>query len=138
MLNIGDASLYGTYCYIRDIVDENGYDTQTIAGVTSFSAIAAVLNKSLTSMNKPLMIVPGSYNDMDSVLKFPGSKVLMKSGKALVNVKQAIDEAGLTEKASLVANCGLPTERVYKNIKDSEDNEGYFATILISSDEELR
>lgn len=137
MLNIGDASLFGTWCYIRDLVAEAGFEVETIPGVTSFSAIAAVLEQSLTTMNEPLMVIPGSYSDMKTVFAVPGSKVLMKSFRQLGAVKEAIEEAGLIDRASLVANCGLPTQRVYKDIRETEDNEGYFATILVRGDEEI-
>lgn len=131
MLNIGDASLFGTYCYIRDIVENEGYETEVIPGVTSFSAIAAKLGKSLTVMEAPLTIIPGDCENIEDYLSRPGTKVLMKSGRDLPAVKSAIEKAGLMENSSLVANCGLPTERVFEKLSDSDDNEGYFATILI-------
>jgi precorrin-2/cobalt-factor-2 C20-methyltransferase len=129
MLNIGDASLYGTFSYINEIIRSWGYESETIPGVTSFCAVAAALNASLTQMKKPLHIIPASHGDLDEYLSLPGSKVLMKSGGRLSEVKRRIRERGLS--ASLVANCGRKEERVFENINDASDQEGYFATILI-------
>ncbi|MEG1524582.1 MAG: precorrin-2 C(20)-methyltransferase [Clostridia bacterium] len=131
MLNLGDASLFGTYRYLADLVRSHGYETITIPGVTSFCAVAAALDTSLTSMKQPLHIFPASFADLDGALALDGTKVLMKSASALPRVKQAIEAAGLSDRTSLVANCGLPDQRVYPCIADSGDNEGYFATILI-------
>ncbi|MBR4396185.1 MAG: precorrin-2 C(20)-methyltransferase [Eubacteriaceae bacterium] len=135
MLNIGDASVYGTFTPIRDLVRDAGYETSTVPGVTSFSAVAAALDESLTSTNEPLMIVPGSYKDMDKVLDFPGSKVLMKSGSQLPGVKAYLRKYGLEDRSSLVANCGLENERIYKDIRESSDDEGYFSTIIVAPEE---
>lgn len=131
MLNIGDASLFGTFCYVRDIVEADGYESVTIPGVTSFCAVAAELGQSLTNMGDPLVIIPGSFENASEQLDRPGTKVLMKSASALGEVKKLLAEKGLAEKSAMIADCGLPNQRVFRNIMDSSDNEGYFVTILV-------
>lgn len=131
MLNIGDASLFGTWCYIRDLVEADGFDSVTIPGVTSFCAVAAELGQSLTTMADPLVIIPGSFENVSGELDRPGTKVLMKSGSALGQVKQLLIEKGLADRSSMVADCGLPNQRVFRDIRESSDNEGYFVTILV-------
>lgn len=131
MLNIGDASLFGTFCYVRDIVEADGYESVTIPGVTSFCAVAAELGQSLTNMGDPLVIIPGSFENVSEQLDRPGTKVLMKSASALGEVKKLLAEKGLAEKSAMIADCGLPNQRVFRNIMDSSDNEGYFVTILV-------
>ncbi len=130
MLNLGDASLYSTYAYLRSILVAQGYQAETIPGVTSFCACAATLNCSLTDMHQPLHILPASTIDLRSALMQPGGKVLMKSGSSLPEVKALLHELGLAERASLVVDCGLPTQRVFTNI-DEATAESYFTTILI-------
>lgn len=129
MLNLGDATLYGTFTYINDIMKEWGYETQIIPGVTSFCAVAAALNTSLVEMKKPLHIIPASHVDLEEALSLDGSKVLMKSGSRLSEMKRCIQEYGLS--ASLVANCGQKDERIFAEIHDASDEEGYFVTILV-------
>ncbi|NLV17684.1 MAG: precorrin-2 C(20)-methyltransferase [Syntrophomonadaceae bacterium] len=130
MLNLGDASLYSSYSYICRILLERGYEAETIPGVTSFCACAALLNQSLTAMNSPLHIIPASITDLSSALAWPGGKVLMKSGHTLPEIKSLLRQQGLAERSSLVTDCGLPTQRVFRNI-DETDDEGYFTTIII-------
>ncbi|MBR6258788.1 MAG: precorrin-2 C(20)-methyltransferase [Oscillospiraceae bacterium] len=131
MINLGDASLYGTWGYIRDIVCNAGYETVTIPGVTSFCAAAAALGESLTEMGDPMTVIPGSCNYLRERLSEPGAKVLMKSASSLPQVRQALKDAGLYEKASAVADCGLPSQRVFRSLEELGDDESYFLTILV-------
>lgn len=131
VLNLGDASLYSSYSYLCSILLERGYDAETIPGVTSFCACAALLNRSLTDMREPLHIIPASVQDLPSALALPGGKVLMKSGRALPEVINLILSQGLGERSALVSDCGLPGQRVFVNIGEATD-ESYFSTILIA------
>ncbi len=131
VLSLGDAMLYSSYSYLCRILLERGYDVETIPGVTSFCACAALLNRSLTDMNAPLHIFPASMPDLPDALKLPGGKVLMKSGLALPEVKRLLHEYELTERSALVTDCGLSTQRVFLNIDEGTD-ESYFTTILIA------
>lgn len=135
MLNIGDASLFGTFCYVRDLVEADGYESVTIAGVTSFCAVAAELGQSLTTMGDPLTIIPASFDNVEEALDRVGTKVLMKSASALGQVKQLLIDKGLADRAAMVADCGLPNQRVFRDIRQSSDNEGYFVTILVQADD---
>ncbi|MDX9871149.1 MAG: precorrin-2 C(20)-methyltransferase [Clostridia bacterium] len=131
VLSLGDASLFSSYSYLCRILLKRGYDVETIPGVTSFCACAALLNRSLTAMDTPLHILPASLPDLPSALALPGGKVLMKSGGALPEVKRLLHTQGLTERAALVTDCGLPTQHVFLNINEATE-ESYFTTILIA------
>ena len=131
MVTIGDVSIYSTFGYINKIIREAGYETAAVPGVPSFCTVAAVLGTSLTTMQKPLHIIPAGYGDFEGNLDLDGTKVLLKIGDTLLAVKEILRKKGLIDKAALVANCGLPTQRVCKSIEDTDETEGYFATILI-------
>ena len=125
MLNLGDASLYSSFSYIADIIINKGYEVEVIPGVTSFCAAAAKLNSSLTEMNKPLHIFPGAI--MEDVIDLEGTKVLMKSGKKIKEVKEKL--SGYDVMA--VQNCGLENEKVCNTLDDIDDDATYFTTLLI-------
>ena len=131
VLNLGDASLYSSYSYLCRILLKQGYQVETIPGVTSFCACAALLNQSLTDVHEPLHILPASMPDLPSALALIGGKVLMKSGRALPEVINLIRREGLNEHSTLVADCGLPSQHIFSNI-DKATDEGYFSTILIT------
>ena len=132
MLNLGDVSIYATFGYVQELLQARGCATAMAAGVPSFCAAAARLNRPLTSgMDTPLTIAPGSW--ADRVLDLPGSKVLMKSGRQLPALLETLDAHGALNKSALVCNCGLPDEAVYPDLSAAcpADAAGYFATVLV-------
>ena len=130
MVNLGDVSIFATAYYILERIREDGFQTVMAPGVTSFSAVAARLGCSLTQIDAPLHIIPASA-DLDSALRFPGTKVLMKSGSAIRETVHVLERAGLLDRAALVADCGLPTEQVYRDLCELPENLSYFATIIV-------
>ena len=131
MLNLGDVSIYATYCYLMDILKDKGYPTAMIPGVPSFCAVAARLGESLTEMNTPLHIVPAGGGSLEQVLELPGTKVLMKSGKRIPQVVDTLRRTGKLERAALVCSCGLPGEQVVTQLESAPESAGYFATIIV-------
>ena len=103
------------------------------AAVRAESYRAARLGQSLTEMEQPLHILPASC-DLDAALALPGTKVLMKSGSAIHETVAALGRAGLLKRASMVADCGLPSERVFRDLREIPENVSYFATILVRSE----
>ena len=81
-------------------------------------------------MEQPLQILPGSL-PLDEALRLPGTKVLMKSGSAIGETVAALERCGLLDRAALVADCGLPTEQVYHDLRALPPELSYFATILV-------
>lgn len=127
MLSIGDISLYSTFSYILNMLKDE-FECQIIAGVTSFSACAGTAKRSLTNMKEPLMIIPASFTDIDSVIKLNGTKVIMKSGKKLEEVITKLNSNNIDY--VVVQDCGLESENiVYKNSGKLIDS--YFTTILV-------
>ena len=134
MLTIGDISVYSTFQYLAEPLKAQGYEVRMIAGVPSFCAAAARLNRSLTEMNSPILIVPaGDKTALEASLDFPGTKVLMKSGRQLPKVLRTLSERGLSECSALVNRCGLEGEEVIDGLGglDPEKSAGYFATIIV-------
>ena len=129
MVNLGDVSVYATAYYILERIRSDGFKTVMCSGVTSFCAVAARLGRSLTRMEEPLHILPGSA-DLDSALTLPGTKVIMKSGKAIHETAAALERRGMAANAGMVADCGLETEQVYTDLRQLPEEISYFATIV--------
>ena len=129
MVNLGDVSVYATAYYILERIRSDGFETVMCPGVTSFCAVAARLGRSLTRMDEPLHILPGS-TDLNNALALPGTKVVMKSGKAIHETTEALKRHGLLANAGMVADCGLETEQVYTDLQQLPEEISYFATIV--------
>ena len=133
MLNLGDVSIYATYTYLMEILGNQGYETVMVPGVPSFCAVAARLGVSLTEMNTALHISPGGAA-LGEALDLPGTKVLMKSGRQMPAVLEALKTKGTLGNSMLVQNCGLPGEAVCPDLSKAvpgEDSMGYFATVIV-------
>lgn len=130
MLNLGDVSIYATFGYLMDILSSRGYEAVMIPGVPSFCAVAARLGVSLTAADAPLHILPGG-RALPEQLDLPGAKVLMKSGRQLPQTAELLRRRGLLEKSAMVQDCGLPTERVCRDLSRLPGDTGYFATVIV-------
>lgn len=129
MVNLGDVSVYATAYYMLERIRADGFETVMCPGVTSFCAVAARLGRSLTRTEEPLHILPGSA-ELDSALALPGTKVIMKSGKAIHETAAALERRGMAANAGMVADCGLETEQVCTDLRHLPEEISYFATIV--------
>jgi len=130
-LCLGDIAIYSTYIYVHDIVVARGYEAQLIPGVTSFSACAAKLGMALCEGPERLLIAPVMASDVDDVLDVPANKVFMKSGKAVHDLRDKLEARGELDSASMVANCGLPDEKVFERFADIDDDGDYFSVVIV-------
>ena len=89
-LTLGDPTIYSTYMYIQRIIKEKGYETSIINGIPSFCS-ASKLNESLADRADELHVIPSSY-DIRNALRYPGTKVLMKSASRLAEVREILEE----------------------------------------------
>ena len=129
---LGDIGVYATYYYLHNRLVERGYDCEVIAGVTSFSAAAAALGVPLCLGPERLEVIPVIKDGVDNILATPGTKVFMKTGKELPQLKEALRSAGCLDRASMVANCGLEDEQVFSRLADvPEDMTDYFTLVIL-------
>ncbi|MBQ2161235.1 MAG: precorrin-2 C(20)-methyltransferase, partial [Firmicutes bacterium] len=126
-LTLGDSTVYCTFSYLQHIMEEDGYETALVPGITSFCAAAARVNTSLCEWNEPLHVMPALHKIGDD-LGLPGNYVLMKSGSHMAEVKDMLRKSGRDVK--VVENCGMPGEKVYMNVDEIPDEAGYFSLII--------
>lgn len=124
-ISIGDISVYSTFSYISDIVEKLGFDVEICAGVTSFCAVSARLKRPLVLGNNPLIIMPSSCDDFESLSQYNCTRVIMKSGKNISELREKLDGNIFTAE-----NCGLSDEKIYNGIPEKS---GYFTTIIAES-----
>lgn len=127
-LTLGDPTVYSTYIYLHKRIQEMGYDTEIVSGITSFCAVSARLNAGLVEKAEPLHVIPASYQ-IEDALKLPGTKVLMKAGKKMKAVKEQMEALG--EEGMMVENCGMADEKIYKSVGEIPDTAGYYSLIIV-------
>lgn len=127
-LTLGDATVYATYMYVHQKVEAAGYPTEIVSGIPSFCAVAAKLNMSLVERSEMLHVIPSSYQ-IDEALKLPGTKVLMKAGKKMADVKKKLREMDCS--VTMIENCGMENEKIYRSAEEIDENAGYYSLIIV-------
>lgn len=134
-LTIGDPAIYSTYTYIGEKIRQRGYHTEMVSGVPSFCAVAASLGISLGDKNEQIHIIPASYAVEDS-LRLSGTKIYMKSGQKLKELKEALlspDFANENQLVYCVCDCGLSTEKRMYGVENLDTDSGYLTIVIVKS-----
>ena len=132
-LTLGDVTVYSTYGYVHQKLLDLGYESVLVNGIPSFCAAAAKLGISLGEKAEAIHILPGSYPVKEG-LKLPGTKILMKSGKKIGDVKQELLERKLP--TWMVENCGMDGERLVRSAEEIPEDAGYYSLIIAKDGEE--
>ncbi|QJW46857.1 precorrin-2 C(20)-methyltransferase [bacterium BFN5] len=113
-ITIGDSMLFSTYTYLLKKVQNALPDVwvESIPGITSFSATAALLNRALAEGNEKLAIIPAidDPEDLRVILaQFP-NVVLMKVAGKYEQIVDVLDELDLKHKAVYMSKLGYPDQ----------------------------
>lgn len=127
-LTLGDPTVYSTYLYVHKKIQDRGYEAEIVSGITSFCAVAARMNMGLVEKAEPLHVIPASYQ-VEEALKLPGTKVLMKAGKKLGQVKEQLIAMGA--QGVMIENCGMENEKIYHSIEEIPETAGYYSLTII-------
>ena len=127
MLNIGDVSFYSSCTYIAAELVKMGFETKMCAGVPSFCAAAAELNIPLSEGSEPLTIIPAQHEAARDMLGMGGTRVIMKSGKKLSDIKEMLSGR---ETVFAAENCGFSEQKLYRHIDEITDC-GYLTVMII-------
>lgn len=132
-LTLGDPTVYSTYLYVHKRVVAHGYPTEIVSGITSFCAVAAKLDMGLVEKAQELHVIPASYQ-IEEALKMPGTKVLMKAGRKISEVKELLKAQGA--EAMMIENCGMENEKIYNSVDEIPKNAGYYSLIIVKETKE--
>ena len=127
-LTLGDPTVYSTCMYVHKRLKRMGYETRIVPGIPSFCAAAARMDVPLAENRQEIHILPASY-DIENSLELPGTKVLMKAGRKMSDVKRLLDEKGLD--AMMVENCGMEEERIYLSTGEIPEEAGYYSLLVV-------
>ena len=127
-LTLGDPCIYSTYIYVHKRIEQAGYKTEIVSGIPSFCAVSAKLNQGLVEKSEMLHVIPSSY-DIEEGMKLSGTRVLMKAGKKMGQVKRQLKE--MQVQAAMVENCGMENEKIYHSVDEIPEEAGYYSLIIV-------
>jgi precorrin-2/cobalt-factor-2 C20-methyltransferase len=132
-ITLGDPSVYSTYSYLADIVRDD-VPIKTIAGISSYSQIAAEVSIPLTIDNESLEVIPAtaSIDQISQALDVNDNVVLMKVSAKFEAIYQLLSDRELLGNALLVSDASLESERARKLSEMAiSEKVPYFSTVLI-------
>ncbi|MBE5062325.1 precorrin-2 C(20)-methyltransferase [Lachnospiraceae bacterium DSM 108991] len=126
-LTLGDPCIYSTYLYVHRKVQAAGYQAEIISGIPSFIAVAAAVGDGLVENSQMLHVIPASY-PAEEGMALPGTRVLMKAGKAAAQVRDELILQGAQGWA--VERCGMEGERIFHSLDEIPDDLSYYSIIV--------
>ena len=127
-LTLGDPTVYSTCMYIEQMIEQDGYQVETVSGIPSFCVAAARLNQPLGEQEEQIHILPGSYEAGEG-LQLSGTKILMKTGKKMGQIKEFLQ--GSSQDICLVENCGMDDERIVRSVEEISEDAGYYSLLIV-------
>lgn len=117
-VTLGDPMLYSTYVYLLKNLKSRGVETQTIPGITSYSAVSSRLGIPLAEKDEKVAIVPTVYQDRDlpGILERFDTVVLLKASGDCGPVIDQLQAAGLKDSAVFVSRLGLDREIIVHDL----------------------
>lgn len=132
-LTLGDPSVYSTFSYIAELL-KGRIDVQIIAGISSFSQIAASLSVPLMLDEESLEIIPATADitQLEKAIDLNDNVVIMKIATRFEQIYKILEQRGLLEKTVVVENASMEEQQV-KQLSDYSINDKlpYFSTALL-------
>lgn len=126
-LTIGDPFVYSTYIYLLKYIEEQGFETETVPGITSFCACASLAKKPLVIGDEPLLILPASRVTEIKDEKFV---VIMKVYKLEEKVISYLENKGF--EYVYVKKAGRDGQDILKDKSEILKNREYMSLIIAS------
>ena len=133
-LTLGDPMFYSTYMYVYRLIENTGFEIETIPGITAFCAIGSHLGYPIVEKEEALAIVPATApkEKIDAVMAVADDAVIMKVYKNFDEVQEVLLKHNMADDAVMISRVGLPDEQVFVGLdnmpKDKKLN--YLSTIL--------
>ena len=133
-LTIGDPSLYSTYQYVLAKLQGIAPDleVETVPGITSFAASAAVLNSPLAAGDEALLILPSVDDKLGHYLREFPNLVLMKVSRDFERILAEIQEAD--KEGVFVSRCGSETQQVVKDLNSLVNQKVDYLSLILVKD----
>jgi len=132
-VTLGDASVYSTYTYLINIIGDQ-IPVETIAGIASYTQIAAQLSIPLMIDEEMLEVLPAiaPMDKISDAIDVNDNVVIMKISARVKEIHDMLTEKELLDKAVLVQSASMDEEKItpFSQI-DPSKKLPYFSTLLI-------
>lgn len=136
----GDPSLFSTFIYLQREAPARwpGVRVEVTPGVSSVMAVPAVTGVPLADGHERIAILPGTsgLDDLDEMLARFDTVVLMKIGPEMPRVIDALERAGLLDRAVYVSRATMVDQRIARDLREVGAERGdCFAMVVVAKKE---
>jgi precorrin-2/cobalt-factor-2 C20-methyltransferase len=131
----GDPFFFGSFMYLHNRLKER-YEVEVVPGVASMLGAAARVDLPLVCRNEALVVLSGvlAGDELERRLADADVAIVMKLGRNFVKVRQAVERAGLLERAFYVERATMAEEVVRPLAEvDAEARAPYFSMVVVPS-----
>ena len=132
VLCTGDPFFYGSYAHLHERLSDR-HRCEVIPGITAMSGCWTRAAMPMTCGDEMLSVLSGTM-DADRLaerLKASDAAVIMKVGRNLGKIRQALHSAGMLERAVYVERGTTPEERILPLAETTENEAAYFGVVLV-------
>lgn len=138
-ITIGDSTLFSTYTYLLKKVKKLLPDVsvESIPGISSFSAMAGLLNIPLAEANEKLAIIPAidEVEELRPIIRQFPNLILMKVAGKYGAVVDLLTEEGLKGNAVYVSKVGHIDERITFDLDSMREQKlDYLSLIFVKKE----
>jgi precorrin-2 C(20)-methyltransferase len=128
----GDPFFYGSYMHLHHRLCDR-HEVEVVPGITSLSAACAAAGAPLVSMRETLTVLPGVLppEDLAETLAGVDAAVVMKVGRHLDAVREALTTAGRAADAIYVERASCTEERILPVDETDGVDAPYFSLVLV-------
>jgi len=128
----GDPFFYGSFMYLFDRLMER-YPSEIVPGVTGMSACWTSARTPMAHGDDVLAVLPGTLDSecMVERLSACDAAVIMKVGRNLPKIREALARAGLAERAIYVERGAMEGQRVVPLTEFADEAAPYFSIVLV-------
>jgi precorrin-2/cobalt-factor-2 C20-methyltransferase len=132
VLCAGDPFFYGSYAHLHERLAES-HACEVIPGITAMSGCWTRASMPMICGDEMLAVLSGTL-DADTLTKRLGTcdaAVIMKVGRNLAKIREALTRAGKLDRAIYVERGTMPEERIVKLADKPDDEAAYFGIVLV-------
>jgi precorrin-2/cobalt-factor-2 C20-methyltransferase len=131
----GDPLLYGSFAHLLERLGPR-FECESIPGITSLSAAAAACLRPLATRDQALLVLPATAppRRLEALLRDADRVAILKVGRQLAKVRQALSAARMLKGAVLVENVSTGSQRVTP-VEEAGDEAPYFSLVLASREQ---
>ena len=131
-VTLGDPSIFSTFTYVQKNLETN-YEIEVVPGITSFTACAASIGKTLVEKNEILTVVPKIDDRLNDILDKGDCFVIMKASRNSKEVEKIIKKDPRDKTITSVQNCTQENEKIIDGFSKEKP---YLTTTIVKFENE--